>query len=572
MNHKYHLLTILLAITTSVNIYGQNTKGIRAEYSELAKNTPLPVIHSNKDKILVINNNTKITWTITPSARPDILESYSKEVYFVTDVDTLHISVEEGGKYDFVILNANNDSAFTRVQWVANNPLENTPKELGTLSPTGKLSRQQAIYDIEALAYTISETHPDMFAVTGHEKLMQKLLDIENQVTDSIDIANLYKMLMPWVTSIGDAHTGLQYPVNSIFTQELRRFPVIVKVTDDYKIIVKACHNDLIPIDAEITSINGIDTKEMLTQMMQYVSGERDFYKLNRISDDFLAYFHLLFTNDNYEIEHKQKGEKKTKTITIPSISVYDSRQLRFSYNKKNAIVKSNNESYSFQILQDKSTAIMDFKSFWDVDRMKNFADSMFMTFKEQGIRNLIIDIRENGGGNSLVGDELLRYISPKPFCQYAKTYVKITPTSRRMMQGNNITPGISFYNNNQLTESYYGTDKYYDGNVILLTSHHTFSSANSFAWAFKYFGCGTIIGEETGGMNVSFGDILMYTLPISNLKCSISFKRFWLYGADEKDIHGTLPDISVAQEDALDTAFKVINKGKKNKKVIQPR
>ena len=72
--------------------------------------------------------------------------------------------------------------------------------------------------------------------------------------------------------------------------------------------------------------------------------------------------------------------------------------------------------------------------------------------------------------------------------------------------------------------------------------------------------------------MNVSFGDILMYTLPISNLKCSISFKRFWLYGADEKDIHGTLPDISVAQEDALDTAFKVINKGKKNKKVIQPR
>lgn len=572
MNRKYHLLTALFAMTTFANIYGQNTKGIRAEYSELAKKTPLPVIRSNRNDIFTVHNNKKTPWIITPSIKPDILESYSKDVYFVTDIDTLHISVEEGGKYDFVILNANNDSAFTRVQWVANNPLENTPKELGTLSPTGKLSRQQAIYDIEALAYTISETHPDMFAVTGHEKLMQKLLDIENQVTDSIDIANLYKMLMPWVTSIGDAHTGLQYPVNSIFTQELRRFPVIVKVTDDYKIIVKACHNDLIPIDAEITSINGICAKDMLTQMMQYVSGERDFYKLNRISDDFLAYFHLLFTNDNYEIEHKLKGEKKTKTITIPSISVYDSRQLRFNYNKRNTIVKSNNESYSFQILQDKSTAIMDFKSFWNVDKMKYFADSMFTTLKEQGIKNLIIDIRENGGGNSRVGDELLRYISPKPFCQFSKTFIRITPTSRRMMQGNNITPGISFYNNNQLTESYYGTDKYYDGNVILLTSHHTFSSANSFAWAFKYFGCGTTIGEETGGMNVSFGDILMYTLPISNLKCSISFKRFWLYGADEKDIHGTLPDISVAQEDALDTAFKVINKGKKNKKVIQPR
>ncbi len=566
MNRKYHLLTALFAMTTFANIYGQNTKGIRAEYSELAKKTPLPVIRSNRNDIFTVHNNKKTPWIITPSIKPDILESYSKDVYFVTDIDTLHVTVEEGGKYDFVILNANNDSAFTRVQWVSNNPLENTPKELGSLSPSGKLSRQQALYDIDALAYTISETHPDMFAVTGHEKLMQKLLDIKNQVTDSIDIVNLYKLLMPWVTSIGDAHTGLRYPLNNVFTRELRRFPVIVKVTDNYKIIAKACHNDLVPVDAEITSINGICAKDMLTQMMQYVSGERDFYKLNRISDDFLAYFHLLFTKDNYEIEYKLKGEKKPKTITVPSISFEDSKQLRLGYNKRNAIATSNKDNYSFQILKDKSIAIMDFRSFWDVDRMKNFADSMFMTLTEQGIRNLIIDIRENGGGNSRVGDELLRYISPKPFCQFSKTFVRITPTSRRMMQGNDITPGISFYNNSTLDESYYGTDKFYDGNVILLTSHHTFSSASSFAWAFKYFGCGTVIGEETGGMSVSFGDILIYTLPISNLKCSISFKRFWLYGADERDIHGTLPDISVPHEDALDTAIKVIGKRKKNK------
>ena len=69
----------------------------------------------------------------------------------------------------------------------------------------------------------------------------------------------------------------------------------------------------------------------------------------------------------------------------------------------------------------------------------------------------------------------------------------------------------------------------------------------------------GTVIGEETGGMSVSFGDVLLYRLPVSRLACTISWKRFWLYGADENDIHGTLPDYAVPQEKALGKAFELI-------------
>lgn len=101
----------------------------------------------------------------------------------------------------------------------------------------------------------------------------------------------------------------------------------------------------------------------------------------------------------------------------------------------------------------------------------------------------------------------------------------------------------------------------HYDGNVILLTSNHTFSSAGSFAWAFKECGIGPVIGEETGGMNVCYGDILGYRLPISKMLCSISFKRFWQMNADENDIHGTIPDIEVPASEALDTALKQIRK-----------
>ena len=56
--------------------------------------------------------------------------------------------------------------------------------------------------------------------------------------------------------------------------------------------------------------------------------------------------------------------------------------------------------SYSADSLND--VAVMDFRSFYDAERMKRFADSMFTDLREKNISNLIIDIRDNGGGHSL--------------------------------------------------------------------------------------------------------------------------------------------------------------------------
>ncbi|MBQ7237206.1 MAG: hypothetical protein IJS20_00275 [Bacteroidales bacterium] len=91
-----------------------------------------------------------------------------------------------------------------------------------------------------------------------------------------------------------------------------------------------------------------------------------------------------------------------------------------------------------------------------------------------------------------------------------------------------------------------------------LLTSAHSFSAAASFSWAFKKFGMGKVIGEETGGVCISFGDVLMYQMPYSRLTASISYKQFWQYGADEKDFHGTIPDYIVSKEEALSKALEL--------------
>ena len=83
---------------------------------------------------------------------------------------------------------------------------------------------------------------------------------------------------------------------------------------------------------------------------------------------------------------------------------------------------------YSFKVDEKKKVAVMDFRSFNNPQRMKMFADSMFVTLREKGIKNLIIDLRNNGGGNSMVGDVSFPYISPKPFKQMGKAWYASRP------------------------------------------------------------------------------------------------------------------------------------------------
>ncbi|MDE6009590.1 MAG: hypothetical protein K2G90_10335, partial [Muribaculaceae bacterium] len=164
------------------------------------------------------------------------------------------------------------------------------------------------------------------------------------------------------------------------------------------------------------------------------------------------------------------------------------------------------------------------------------------------------------------LGDVELRYISPEPFVQMDKALVRVTPLTLKLMkESNSASPMFAFYevDPDEYIEPITKEEGHYDGNVYLLTSNHTFSSAGSFAWTFKECGMGKVIGEETGGMNVCFGDILPYKLPISNLSTSISFKRFWQLRADENDVHGTLPDIEVPAADALERAMKLVKKKK---------
>lgn len=524
--------------------------------------TEKDTLRTNTETVAVIldGKNLKGGWSVLYGNEIDPLDTKAKDIVFASDIDTLKMTLDIWQSKDFTIVSDNGRKAPVRVTRISENIYEHPDPRLLKRSPSGMLSREQAKFDINALIYGLSEVHPNIFSVCRQVDFFREVNKTVQSLPDSISTMELFRRTAPIVAMIGDGHTNLNFPYNDVFTPELKRMPFWVDVLSDKSIVCRSSMDSIIPRGAKILSINGVSAEDMINSMLPYVAGEKEPFKLSRVDSSFPALRHMLYPADSFNIVYLPKNEKSPKTVTYPATDFDEIKR------RSPALPQSGKgEPYSFTIDKKRNVAIMDFREFSNKSKMEVFADSMFRELRKQQIGNLIIDLRWNGGGNSVVGDILLRYISPEPFVQMDKALIRISPLTRKLMRAEDIAPMVSFI---EKTEDQYVKPRteqegHYNGNVYLLTSNKTFSSAGSFAWVFKECGMGKVIGEETGGMNVCYGDVLSYRLPVSRLHCSISFKRFWQFRADENDIHGTIPDIAVPAADALDKALHIIKKKK---------
>ena len=435
---------------------------------------------------------------------------------------------------------------------------------LFTVSAFGQrnsISREQMIQDINTLFSTIEEVHPDMYAVYPKQQLDKDIERVKSELEPSGDILYFYKHITPLVAKLGDGHTSMFPPYrDSLDFVNVLLFPYAVKITyPDKKIRVQNDYTqtqNTIPVGAQITSINNKQSNEVVQEMLEYISGEKDFFKIYVLDYFFTLLNHTLYRDSIFDIEYV--FNQKKHSIQVKGIS-YKERYENPS--QQDNLVPNN--PYTFSTLSDKNIGIIEFNSFKDLNRFKVFLDSTFQVLQKEKIENLIIDLRKNGGGNSRLGDELFQYISPVPFAQYGKTIVKYSDIQKQVYKQYVANPnGIEIYDDVKLIELRENNLRY-KSNVFVLISHFSFSSAADFSWAFKYFKMGTVIGEESGGIAVGFGDTISQELPNSGILYGISYKKFYNYGATDDNVHGTLPDYYVEADKALDFVIDMITREK---------
>ena len=291
--------------------------------------------------------------------------------------------------------------------------------------------------------------------------------------------------------------------------------------------------------DMRIVSVNGITRDELRERAKNYSSYEVEEW----ISVD----VGRLSTLDFYGIEFPitfeladDNGNTVTMTYTEDDYLTYDEYLEVMSQRYDGAATEV--PFVYYEIDPERSLAVFTLNSCTYNNEYKSTLRNMFEDVKAQGIKNVAVDLRQNGGGNSLVADEFIKYL---PVDSYLTSSYKWRLGFLMLNMGNGAL------SNDKVT------DLTFSGDVYILTSSNTFSSAMLFAEFISDNALGTVIGEPPANAANSYGDITIFSLPNSHLRMSCSTKIFRrASGTDDLLVE---PDIPCDSADAISKLYEIV-------------
>ena len=192
-----------------------------------------------------------------------------------------------------------------------------------------------------------------------------------------------------------------------------------------------------------------------------------------------------------------------------------------------------------------------------DVPDIEETAWSFFTALRNRGYTRLVIDVRGNGGGNSAVGDHLLKYLTRSDIYGY-RSDIKISRQMQEQDRGFSDDPPdtirrfpyepAAFPYQSRLDEDQLAALQPFDGDLVVLIDSDVYSSGENFVAPLKGNGIGTLVGDPTGGGGSVPGDQLGFTLPNTGLQLRVSYKFFHMPECADQGYPGVLPDYYVRQ------------------------
>lgn len=426
--------------------------------------------------------------------------------------------------------------------------------------------------DLTFFAEKLTAIHP-LFLNNGlRSEWEENFFTMKKSLKDSMTQNEFYLLLAPTLASLNDGHSYFQMPFaqRMIYTKAGGlAFPFFVDIIDSKILITQYCGDDstLFSGGEEILQINGINSAKIVLELQNLFGGSSIANRQKAAAYNFRFYIWMIYGFEkDYEMLIKNR-QNDTLQVFIPGIT---SEQFLQNIKKLHS---QKNELYSFSIDNKNKTSLLKIKSFGQLESFCAFADSAFMVLKKNQIENLIIDIRGNGGGRSVVVDSLMNYLTDKPYSQYRKIEIRVSQELKEYYKvkypeqydwiNNYAIDDIVVPDMNLTTPL--NNDLRFGGNLFLLTDKTTASAAATFAGIFKELKTGIIIGEETGGTVGYYGDYWDIITPNTAITFCIAPKHFIQYGGTDLN-RGVIPDYEVANrgDSILHFTYNLIEKQRK--------
>jgi hypothetical protein len=434
-----------------------------------------------------------------------------------------------------------------------------------TVRPDRKWAPALLQEDLKVMQSLLEAFHPSLYAYLPREEWMEACVTFGNGIKDSLTTHQfLYGTVLPLISTIRCGHTQARYPKR--LADQIRRhppgfFPLQLTCWSDTLMVVGHLNpaDSLVPRGSLLTAIDGLGTREIRDAMFRFMPA--DGYALNfnnhRLSTSFPALHRNIFgLRPTYRIGIRTPGGKDT-TFVLPAFRPDTSRPAgrRPLGNMTGKPLRYYHDTLS-------GAAVLHVQTFDKRFGVRRFYRKSFRDIRRRGTRDLIIDIRNNGGGYVDQEAQVARYLLREPF-RVADTAAAV---ARRMGAHRSYFHRslddrlvLNLLTRRQADGKYHL--RYWErrvfqprrrnafrGRTFVLISGPTFSAASLFAGQMKGRENIFLLGEETGGAAYANNGLLLpeCRLPNTRIRLTIPLFRIVPNGKVPNTGRGVEPDIRV--------------------------
>lgn len=458
--------------------------------------------------------------------------------------------------------------------------------------------------DILYLSALLENAHPSLFenySKEGFEKDKNNLLLKFEKKGDKLTyILELQKFL----AKIKDAHTYIE--TDELFRSK-KKFPVYLKWFGNELYVVTVGKNiSAALIGAKVISICDKPVNKVRALLLSFHSHENEFYAAHEMEHWYLTSPEYLYFNSVSRSIDSLKLAVFSEKLGQQTVTIAAAEKVEWiPLNIHSPVTDYTGKTFFYRLFPDSNLCYFQFNDFFDkttaIEGIKesfgpmmqfparvffhfyakkhrtgvfrDFLKEMFRNIENNGIDNLVIDLRHNAGGNSVLTKQFLYYIEhtrqPEDFTelnkistaykkQYPKLYGKYNRLYRQMygkplqdtlINLEELEPPVTFFKEVIDKNSPYYIEKpstKFKGKIFVLINPHTFSAASDFAVLLKDNKLCATLGTPSGNKPTKPTGSIFFKLPNTNVYGSVSHAYSIRPDTTLKDQCCLLPDVKV--------------------------
>ncbi|MBK7790535.1 MAG: hypothetical protein IPN73_00725 [Saprospiraceae bacterium] len=405
-------------------------------------------------------------------------------------------------------------------------------------------SEEELKSDLHFYKINLERQHPNLYLYAPKDQINFFFDSISNSINKPLTEAEFYSKITLSSNIVKDGHT-LILPSNS-FTDyhntHSKFLPFQIGFVDQNLYVKMNCTKTKLLEDGTIIdSINGLAASSIIEKLLkrQVRDGKNLSYAKWILDTYFREYYSYQFGHpSSFQISYTNSDRKYTViTSALPKDSIYFYRQKNDLYlnsktqNEKGIDLKyDSTKRVAILTIKDFHTDIL--KSEYNQNFIKEIKNILNSIIKSKA-QNLVIDLRNNQGGDVENGVYLLKYLIPKPF-KVVNQYEKIK--NGRLVAAKGPSMGIHTPFKNQ-----------FKGKIYVLLNGGSFSNSVIFSSCLRENTNTVFVGTESGGNpHVLAGYAKDFELPNTKINVQIPTKRFIMTNIQKNDGSGLLPTYMV--------------------------